>query len=288
MKSSILIPYYNSGSFLKATLSSIAKQTRLPDELIIVNDGSTQRSSVDLLEGLRDQYPFVTRVFHISNAGISGALTYGARRAQYDIIICVDADDVLDPQYVEKYMQRFNDPHVDAVTSGYKKFYSHRGYAGTEYFYKFYLPSGLVLPDLYYYNCGSGSNIAVRKKTLEEIDFWDVNVRHYQDWGMCLNLLVAKKNLQVIDEYLYYYRTHPASDSAQKDVRSVRDTLIFNILQARVEEFSHIDFETYKKQQEVFMKRNKLTTGKRASFSFHFEYFYQLYYMTVQYFKNRT
>lgn len=85
----VVIPTYNRGRSLRRCLDSVCAQTRLPDEIIVVDDGSTDNSTV----GLVNLYPKI-RVIHQPNRGVSAARNAGIRASQSDWIAFLDSDDV--------------------------------------------------------------------------------------------------------------------------------------------------------------------------------------------------
>lgn len=278
MKTSVIIPYFNSGAFLEETLRSLDDQTMLPDEVIIIDDGSTQMNSISLLETLPVFSFGNVHVIHQDNAGVSSALTRGAQEATGDIIFTVDADDIIDRQYIQKYVHVFEENQsVDAVVSGYKKFFTEIGHDSKASFHKFFMPKGLIAPDLYYYNCAGGSNTAFRREVLEEIGFWHASFYTYQDWGMWLTLLSHQKTLHVIPEYLYDYRIHSKSNSHNVSMQKDRERLMHRYLQEHFSTFSDMTCETYVTTQKKFMTSKKHDIGHFRRFSFSMLYFRQVF-----------
>ena len=103
---SVIIPLYNKEKVILSTINSILNQTYKNYELIIVDDGSTDKSSekVKYLDDPRIKY------YYKENGGVSSARNYGIRKAQYDWIFFLDADDYVIENaleyfayYIEKY-----------------------------------------------------------------------------------------------------------------------------------------------------------------------------------------
>ena len=88
MEISLIIPTYNRCSLLKRALNSVLEQTRLPDEIIVVDDGSTD-NTVDMLN---NEFPQVTTITHV-NKGVSAARNSGIQQAKGDWIAFLDSDD---------------------------------------------------------------------------------------------------------------------------------------------------------------------------------------------------
>jgi len=92
---SLVIPVYNGVGYLPELLESIAGQTRLPDEIIFVDDGSTDASASLLLE-FSDRIPNV-KIFRQENRGQAVARNVGVEHATGRYIAFLDADDIVLP-----------------------------------------------------------------------------------------------------------------------------------------------------------------------------------------------
>lgn len=107
MKIAAVIPVYNGADTLMDSLQSIGVQTRLPDEVILVNDGSKDQS-VELAQRWADSHPEINFVLiHQANAGLAAARNRGVRESKCEWIAFLDDDDLWRPQkleYCEKYL----------------------------------------------------------------------------------------------------------------------------------------------------------------------------------------
>src|SRR5262249_61215582 len=110
---SIVIPCYNGGRFLPETLQSVLGQTRKPDEIIVVNDGSTDPATLELLRSL----PPEIRVVHKLNEGLGYARNTGIEASSGDLILMLDDDDLITPECLAK-MERTLDEHPEASWVG--------------------------------------------------------------------------------------------------------------------------------------------------------------------------
>jgi len=95
---SIVIPVYNGAAFLADALASLFRQTRLPDEIIVVDDRSTDHS-VAVANEIAAAAPVPVRVIELStnSGGPAHPINVGVREARGDIIGVLDQDDVLLP-----------------------------------------------------------------------------------------------------------------------------------------------------------------------------------------------
>ena len=120
MKVSILIPAYNEERTIRKTILSCLAQTRPADEVVVVDDGSTDRTA-DIVEAMAHSDPTIRLIRLPENTGNkSRAQEQGLRYLSADIIVTADADTLLDARFVEHILPRFRDPETAAV-AGYVK-----------------------------------------------------------------------------------------------------------------------------------------------------------------------
>lgn len=110
MNISIVIPCYNEEANLAACLESIALQTIKPVEVIVVDNGSTDASAA-----VAASFPFVT-LLNEARQGVVYARNRGFDAASGDIVGRIDADTLLDTDWVERALQIFLGGSVDAVS----------------------------------------------------------------------------------------------------------------------------------------------------------------------------
>lgn len=118
MKISVIVPVYNSELYISDCIESIIGQTHKELEIILVDDGSTDRAGA-----ICDEYAARDHrisVIHQSNAGVSGARNMGLRRATGEWISFIDSDDTLDSDMYELLLQLAKEYDADIVHCGYK------------------------------------------------------------------------------------------------------------------------------------------------------------------------
>src|SRR5690349_6578170 len=96
---SVIIPCYNDGHYIDDSVSSIRSQTFADWEIIIVNDGSTDESTLAKLRTFDD--PLIT-VLHKENGHLSYARNHGISHAKGVIIVTLVADDKFEKTFIEK------------------------------------------------------------------------------------------------------------------------------------------------------------------------------------------
>ncbi len=107
---SIVIPVYNEQDHLKQCLDAISLQTVMPDEVLVVDNNSSD-NTVEIAK----TYSFVTVVYE-SKQGVLHARNTGFSAAKSDIIGRIDADTLLPPNWVTQVKELFADASIDAVT----------------------------------------------------------------------------------------------------------------------------------------------------------------------------
>ncbi len=99
---SCIVPVYNSERYLKEALDSILVQTYRPLEIIVVDDGSTD-GTAEVVAG----YGKGVRTVWQPNAGPAAARNRGLSLVQGEFVAFLDADDLWDPEKLERQMARF-------------------------------------------------------------------------------------------------------------------------------------------------------------------------------------
>ncbi len=97
---SVIVPVYNVEDCLQRCVDSLLNQdTDQPYEILLVDDGSTDRSGA-MCDRFRDEHPDRIRVLHRENGGLSRARNQGVAEAAGELISFVDSDDTVSPRYL--------------------------------------------------------------------------------------------------------------------------------------------------------------------------------------------
>ena len=113
----VVIPLFNGSKYIEKAIASVFRQTLLPAEVVIVNDGSTD-GSVDIVERLAKEYPI--KLLHTPNGGQSAARNIGVRESRSDLIAFLDQDDIWYKTHLEELVKPFlisSDPSIGWVYS---------------------------------------------------------------------------------------------------------------------------------------------------------------------------
>ena len=115
---SVVIPAYNAAAFLDSTLASVLSQTRTPDEIVVVDDGSTD-ATLAVVEQYAKELPDLIRVVSQENLGPAAARNAGIRAASGPLVAILDHDDAWRPEKLEQQLRLFDDPKVEFTATGY-------------------------------------------------------------------------------------------------------------------------------------------------------------------------
>lgn len=122
MKISIVVPIYNCEKYINECIESVINQTNDNWELILVNDGSTDKSS-DICNSYSKKYPEKIFAYHKDNEGQFLTRKYGILKCTGEYIGFLDADDLLDKNYIKTISEnilKYNLP--DVVCFGFVRF----------------------------------------------------------------------------------------------------------------------------------------------------------------------
>lgn len=114
---SIIVPVYNAENTLNRCVDSILQQTVTDWELLLINDGSTDKSG-EICDNYAQKNSRI-RVFHKENGGVSSARNLGLDYVRGEWITFVDADDELKEDYLAKLIFSVQGGNVDLVIAGY-------------------------------------------------------------------------------------------------------------------------------------------------------------------------
>lgn len=210
---SFIIPVYNVEDYLRYCIDSIISQGISDYEIILVDDGSTDKSGEICEEYSRMDSRI--KVEHTSNMGQSSARNTGIQLATGKYIAFIDSDDYYVKDSLEKFERHIlENPNVDIVVGKVKTFFQDTGLTKPKCNYKNLLEiegvsgeaairnlinTGQFLQSVYSY--------FVKREILVKNNI-HFNVKHkaYEDFDFTLKVFLAAKEVRVIDEYFLMYR----------------------------------------------------------------------------------
>lgn len=200
---SIIIPCHNYGAYVKQAIHSAKNQT-VPCEVIVVDDGSTDNSLQVILEQKPDQV-----ITHNTAQGVSVARNKGIEKAKGSLIVCLDADDVLEPSFVETMLTGFTKRKVAICFSPLKLIDEH----GNALPHKMFTRA----PDIVLHKQGQNqvpSCCMFRKSWWARADGYDHFLSFTEDANLWLKMfLLDGIAVRVTQEALVNYRRHSTNNS---------------------------------------------------------------------------
>lgn len=200
---SVIIPVYNAEKQLCRCVDSVLAQTYADVELLLIDDGSTDKSGK-----ICDEYAQKdnrVRVFHKENGGVSAARNKGINEAKGDYLSFIDSDDWIVPCMYEKMLQKICENNADVCICDINMYWG-----GQAFVYEHCLSvSGTKSHDIYrYINCNwnSSSNIVARKILFEKYKLrFPVGITYCEDFHLTLRLFYWATKIVKVDEALYVY-----------------------------------------------------------------------------------
>jgi len=200
----VIIPFYNLGRYLPATLESLARQSDRDFSILIVDDGSTDAASVELLLAIEKRGQ--ARVVRKSNGGLSSARNAGIAAARATHTLVLDADDLLHETYVERVRAIATlYPELAVVGTFMRSFVDEptRGSGG-------WTPMGFNRDLLPFINFACTASCLLRRE-VAAANAYDEALDAFEDWELWCRLAAGGHACAILPEFLFYYRMRPDS-----------------------------------------------------------------------------
>ena len=224
---SIIIPAYNAQTWISQTIQSALSQTWPEKEIIVVDDGSTDRT----LDTAKRFQSGNVRVISQENRGASSARNAGYHRSQGDFIQWLDADDVLAPEKIEKQIafSLGRDGRGEIMTSPFGTFYRNTSKAR-------FTPTGLWkdLDPVEWIVTKMGSNCwmypgawLVPRNIVETAGLWDERLSFDDDGEFYSRAVSHSRDVCFVEGAKSYYRIgNVGSLSKSKNYKACRSLLL--------------------------------------------------------------
>ncbi|QZZ21447.1 glycosyltransferase family 2 protein [Leptothermofonsia sichuanensis E412] len=191
---SVIMPCYNQGRYLDEAVESVLAQTYHNFEIIVINDGSTDAETIEIL---RDYQKPGVSILHTDNRGPASARNTGIQQARGQYILPLDADDRIAPTYLEQAVNILDGNSNVGIVYCEAEFFGEK--TG-----KFDLP-GFNFPGILLGNMIFNSSF-YRKTDWEKVGGYRDNYRGWEDYDFWLSLLELGREVIRIPETLYFYR----------------------------------------------------------------------------------
>ena len=213
---SVIMPCYNDGQYIEEALYSLRAQTYLNWELIVIDDGSDEPETLRVLDQL-EEMPYV-RLLRTNHVRPAGARNAGIQAARGTYILPLDADDTIEPTYMEKAVKILNEnPHVGVVYCKADLFGEQSGPWGLpDYSLRAMLQDNIVFVTSMF-----------RREDWERVGGFNTNMHAgMEDYDFWLSILELDREVVQIPEVLFHYRIKPKSRTTgfQNSVEQIKDT----------------------------------------------------------------
>ncbi len=193
----VVIPCFNHGAFIREAVESARRQTYPNVEIVVVDDGSTDAPTIEMLGSLRAEG---IRVLRQENRGLAAARNAGIRATDAEFFVPLDADDIIKPAFVERLIAPLRaDPAL-----GYM--YCHTEYFGSSggvWQCPDYDPHKLLVGNL------STATALVRRRAFDQAGgYAEAMTYGMEDWDFWLSLLEVGCRGKLVPELLFGYRQH--------------------------------------------------------------------------------
>lgn len=203
-KISVIITCFNLGNYLEEAVVSIKEYSSSSDyEIILVNDGSTDESTIHILEGIAREDPAVL-VLNQPNMGLAKARNNGIKIAKGKYIIPLDADNKLRPEFIKQTIGVLDSNKEIDIVFGDAQFFGNKNSLRKG---KAFDISEMVLNN--YIDACAG----FRKSVWEKLGGYDENmpVMGFEDWDLWLRMAVLGHQFQYVDKTFFDYRVRDNS-----------------------------------------------------------------------------
>ncbi len=194
----IIIPYYNHSRYFEQCLSSIQAQTYKNFTVIVIDDGSHEllKPKIDHVKGLD-----IRLLRHEINRGPAAARNTGIRACSTQLFVCVDADDTIDPSFLESVVPVIlNDESIDCVFTDVRLF------GADDRIVAYKVPS---LNDILRSQLIPGAGTIMRRRLWERLGGYDEAdiLRHgREDWEFYIRAFSEGCKVAHVPKPLYNYR----------------------------------------------------------------------------------
>ncbi len=203
---SVVIPCFNLGAYLDEAVQSVLDQTYQDFEIVIVDDGSDDALTRHVLASYRRPR---TRIIRTENGGVAQARNRGLAEAHGQLLSFLDADDILEPSFLEKTVAVLGHEPSLAFASCWL-----RAFGADEFEWT---PESCDFPHLLAEDTVCTAALT-RRDVLEAVGGFDPDPRFdgYEDWDLAISLVESGHAGEIVPEFLFRYRIRPGSKSATR------------------------------------------------------------------------
>ena len=219
-KVSIIVPVYNVEKYISECITSLIEQTYENIEIIIINDGSTDKSK-EICQELKEKDEriiFITK----HNSGVSDTRNIGISKSTGDYIVFVDSDDYIDKHYIEEMVKGMKEEEfIDMAVCNYVELYKNvLLHGGSNLTDNLIITNKEAINDIYKLKSFGGylwnkifKNDIIRKYNIR----FNKEIHMCEDMLFLLTYLSECNHIKRIPKELYFYRMRKSSMVWNKD-----------------------------------------------------------------------
>lgn len=205
---SVVIPTYKRPADLQRLLNSLAKQTILPDEVVVIDDASSMNDQYEVvIQEFSRVFPKLIFTSLDSNSGAPAARNKGISMASGDWIALVDDDDIWLPEKLAKQIElieQYEGGRLGFVYTWAKA----QGQNGLASYDACISISGDARKALLTTNFILSPSVLILKKALDDIEGFDERLPSCQDWDTWIKVALAGYHFATVEEQLVVYHRH--------------------------------------------------------------------------------
>ena len=212
MDFSIIVPIFNQEKYLRDCIESLVEQKGSSFEVLLMNDGSTDKSEL-ICKEYKNKYPEIVRCYSHDNIGLLLTRKRGIEESKGDYILSVDSDDMLFPGSLEELKRTINNTHADIVLFNATRNLEIRNKLLSYSFIDGASFSGDHKYTLYELLCSSHvlNNMCFKciKRSIIDIEKVYINpsgISNGEDLYQSLPIIDSAELVVFLDKSLYYYR----------------------------------------------------------------------------------
>lgn len=250
---SVIIPAYNAENTILETIDSVLQQSYAKFELIVINDGSTDRT-LELLQTIQNPK---LKIFSYQNGGLSTARNRGIKHSQGQYLTFLDADDRWTTDKLELQLNALKQNPQAALAYSWVYFEyedTKLSYADTSSYFtgKIY---GELLKKNFLHN---GSNALIKKEIIEKIGLFDADLKCCEDWDFYLRIAAEKEFVLVPKVQIFYRQSATSMTGNVIKMEYYLKLVIDNAFKVAPPELKHIKKQslgwTYKYLAQQYLK----------------------------------
>lgn len=258
---SVVIPAYNCQNYIKKCIYSLQMQTYKNIEIIVVDDGSSDQTLSECLKLAKGDHRIV--VIDKENAGVSAARNTGLENIHGKYCAFVDADDYVEPVFIEKMFKAISDNHADVCVCGFVD-ENERGeclHKSEIQFSDLYSTNNLKRKNFVPYVCWQMMFSAKLLSRNGKVVRFNESFSIKEDMLFITDIMVASSKIVVIPDILYHSVIHSGSLTAGLYERGLwnkykKSIYVYNIALDKTSSVpalqKHVCYETLK--ESIFMR----------------------------------